>query len=57
MPKSSATSARIDLARLVQQNLGEEWLEGYLEAVVGGWQGEPLMRPIQPKLEERDPIR
>lgn len=57
MPKSSAISARIELARLVQQNLGEEWPEGYLETVVGGWQGEPLLRPIQPDLEERDPIR
>lgn len=44
------------LARLVQQNLGEEWPEGYLETVVGGWQGEPLVRPSQPALEERDPI-
>jgi len=45
------------LTRLVQQNLGEDWPEGYLEAVVGDWQGEPLVLPIQLDLEERDPLR
>lgn len=44
------------LAKLVEQNLNEEWPEGYFEAVVGGWQGESLERPEQPMLEERETL-
>lgn len=42
------------LAKMVEQNLSEGWPEGYFEAVVGGWRGEPLERSQQPELEERE---
>jgi len=30
------------------------WPPGFFEHVVGSWQGEPLTRPEQPPLEQRD---
>jgi hypothetical protein len=32
------------------------WQEGFLEAVAGGWQGEPLMREPQGDYETRDDL-
>ncbi len=42
------------LAELLQREIGSGWPEGYFEQVVGGWQGEELVRPPQSTLEIRD---
>lgn len=44
------------LAKLVQQNIEDQWPDGYLEAVIGGWQGEPLERPDQLNLQDREQL-
>jgi hypothetical protein len=36
------------------ENLG--WQPGFFEEVVGGWEGEPLVRSEQPELETRDEL-
>lgn len=33
------------------------WLAGFFEEVIGGWEGEPLVRPEQPELETRDELQ
>jgi hypothetical protein len=30
------------------------WSEGFFEEVIGGWEGEPLVREPQPEYQERD---
>lgn len=42
------------LAQLVQQPAKHEWPAGYFDRVLGGWHGEPLTRPEQGELEERE---
>ena len=42
------------LAGLVEKDVSSEWPEGYLERVLGSWEGEPLVRPDQGEFEERD---
>lgn len=42
------------LAGLVKSEVGSGWPEGYFEAVVGGWKGEPLERPPQGDFEDRN---
>ena len=42
------------LAELIRRDVGSGWPEGYFDQVVGGWQGEELLRPEQPAVEERD---
>lgn len=42
------------LADVVRHELGAGWPEGFFEEVVGGWQGKPLRRPPQGKLENRE---
>jgi hypothetical protein len=42
------------LAELLQREVDNSWPEGYFEQVVGGWQGEELVRPPQLAPEERD---
>lgn len=44
------------VAEMVTHDLGAEWPEGYFEEVVGGWQGEPLVRPPQGEPERRDEL-
>lgn len=44
------------LASLVGRELHKGWPAGYFETVVGGWKGEPLERPSQGPLQERDPL-
>jgi len=44
------------LADVVRRDVGEGWPEGFFEEVLGGWQGEPLMRPLQGQLEQRDAL-
>ncbi len=41
------------LAEVVQREATLAWPEGYFEAVVGSWSGEPLGRPEALKLEDR----
>lgn len=41
------------LAELVQRDLGRGWPPGYFEQVVGGWSGQPLIRPAQGRFERR----
>ncbi len=33
------------------------WLPGFFEKVIGGWQGEPLVREDQGKYEARDELK
>lgn len=42
------------LAEIVRDQLDPGWPPGYFEEVVGSWVGEPLERPPQGELEERD---
>lgn len=42
------------LAELLKREVGGGWPKGYFEQVVGGWQGEELVRPPQPAPETRD---
>ena len=42
------------LADLIRREIGSGWPSGYFEHVVGGWQGEELVRPEQPPLEARE---
>lgn len=42
------------IAETMQRETHAGWPEGYFERVVGKWQGEPLERPEQLPLEERD---
>jgi hypothetical protein len=44
------------LSEIVQRETQSGWPEGYFEEVIGGWQGEPLERPPQLELEEREPF-
>ena len=44
------------LAKVVQGEMHKGWPEGYFEQVVGCWEGKPLRRPRQGKLQERDPM-
>ena len=32
------------------------WSEGFFEEVIGGWQGEPLVRPAQGSYPTRDEL-
>jgi hypothetical protein len=42
------------LAELIRRDVGSGWPEGYFERVVGGWQGEELVRLEQPALDARE---
>jgi hypothetical protein len=42
------------LAEMVRREIGKGWPDGFFKEVVGGWLGEPLERPEQLALEERD---
>ena len=44
------------LADLVRSQLVDQWSEDFFSSVVGGWAGEPLTRPEQPPLEQREEI-
>ena len=44
------------LAEIVEREFSGGWPDGYFEDVVGGWIGEPLERPEQAPLQERDSI-
>lgn len=42
------------LAQIVKRELHPDWPVGFFEAVVGGWQGEPLQRAEQGSPDVRD---
>ena len=42
------------LANLVKREVAADWPEYFFEEVVGGWVGEPLQRPPQGELEDRE---
>ncbi len=42
------------LAELVQSRVADDWPEDFFAKVVGGWQGKPLKRQRQLKLEARE---
>lgn len=44
------------VAELVRREVADGWPDGYFEAVIGGWKGEPLTRPPQGELERRDEL-
>lgn len=44
------------LAEIVLKELGDDWPDDFFDDVAGGWQGEPLERPAQGELEERDEL-
>ncbi len=44
------------LAEIVLKELGDDWPEDFFDHVVGGWEGEPLARPEQGGLEDRDEL-
>ena len=55
--KTAGLSASRYLAELVQREIGTGWPQGYFEEVVGGWQGEPLERPLQGEFETRETLQ
>jgi hypothetical protein len=52
--KAAGKSLSSYLADLVVNEVAGEWPEGFFEEVVGGWKGEPLVRPKQGRAERRD---
>lgn len=44
------------LAEIIRRDVGQGWPEGFFDEVVGGWQGPPLERPLQPQPDERPPL-
>ena len=42
------------VAQLVRHQIENEWPENFFEEVLGGWQGEPLVRAPQGMSEERE---
>lgn len=54
--QASGMSVSRYLAELVTRALASDWPAGYFEAIVGGWQGEPLERPPHGEFEPREPL-
>ena len=44
------------LAQLAEHDAAIGWPPGYFEHVIGGWKGEPLVRPLQGDYEKREPL-
>jgi hypothetical protein len=44
------------VAEMVRSGRASAWPAGFFEEVVGGWKGEPLMRPEQHLPEVRDEL-
>jgi hypothetical protein len=42
------------LAELVTREVASGWPDSYFDEVVGGWEGRPLRRPPQGRLESRE---
>lgn len=54
--KAHGTSLSRYLAELVQDTAGKGWPRGYFEQIAGAWEGEPVKRVPEGKLEQRDAI-
>ena len=39
-----------------EKTTDEQWQKGFFEEVIGGWEGEPLVREKQPDYEEREQL-
>lgn len=44
------------LSELVRSEVADEWPDGYFDAVIGGWKGNPLERPEPLTLERREEL-
>lgn len=44
------------IADLVRREVDTGWPDGYLDQVIGSWQGEPLERPEQGSFEARESL-
>jgi hypothetical protein len=55
--KAAGLSISQYLAGLVKREFQADWPKDYFEAVVGGWQGEPLIRAEQGDFDLRDPLQ
>ena len=44
------------LAGIVVREVGAVWPDGFFEDVAGGWRGDPLVRPGQGELEDREAL-
>ena len=44
------------MAAIIRRDLSDEWPAGFWEEVVGGWQGKPLQRAAQGRLEKREAL-
>ncbi len=53
LARAAGLATSLYLANLVQQTIEDQWPDGYLDAVIGGWNGEPLERPDQLNLQVR----
>ena len=54
--KNNHLSTSKYLARLVKRDVAAGWPDGYFERIFGQWEGEPLQRPDQGELEQRDSL-
>ncbi len=45
------------LAELVIRDVSTDWPPDFFTEVVGGWRGEPLVRPAQGAHQDRGPMR
>jgi hypothetical protein len=44
------------LAELVGREVASDWPRGYFDAIVGGWEGKPLRRPLQGAFEGQEEL-
>jgi hypothetical protein len=44
------------LAQLAEQDAAIGWPPGYFEQVIGGWRGDPLVRPPQGEYQVREQL-
>jgi len=54
--ESKGLSVSAFLADLVKAEVNDGWPAGYLEEVIGSFRDDPLERPAQSGLEERDSL-
>ncbi len=52
--RQSGLSTSKYLAELIKRDVDAGWPEAFFTEVAGGWQGEPLERPLQGEIELRD---
>ncbi len=54
--KAAGKSLSAYLADLVVNEVAGDWPDGFFEEVVGGWNGKPLERPPQGRVEDREKL-